>query len=128
MLIIRRPGSAAPAAAVPGVLEHAAAQSQRLLAAVHLRFGLPAEIPARLKSDIKRADAIAAYYEARLLAGFGETEALTFFGRPQGVSPDGLPLSPWPAEQAQKNFLKRFRLIEQALALRVGRPGSGKPR
>ena len=59
-------------------------------------------------------DTIAAYYEATLLAGFGETEARRFFGRPQGISPDGLPLTPWPAKRAQLNFLKRFRLLEEA--------------
>ena len=86
----------------------------RLLEAIHLRFSLPAKTNGTLAKAIKKADTIAAYYEATLLAGFDEAEARRFFGRPQGISPDGLPLTPWPAKRAQANFLKRFRLMEEA--------------
>lgn len=86
----------------------------RLLEAIHLRFSLPAKTNGILAKAVKKADTIAAYYEATLLAGFGEAEARRFFGRPQGISPDGLPLTPWPAKRAQANFLKRFRLMEEA--------------
>jgi len=54
----------------------------RLAAAIHLRFGLPAEVPAGVKRQIKRADRISAYLEAVQIAGFRETEAQRFFGRP----------------------------------------------
>jgi 5'-deoxynucleotidase YfbR-like HD superfamily hydrolase len=54
----------------------------RLLAAIHLRFGLPATNPDELAKRIKKADHIAAYWEATRLAGFSETEAVRFFGRP----------------------------------------------
>lgn len=90
------------------------AVEHRLLKAIHMRFSLPAKTAADLGKSIKKADTIAAYFEATLLAGFGETEARRFFGRPQGISPDGLPLTPWAAKRAQANFLKRFRLIEEA--------------
>ena len=86
----------------------------RLLEAIHLRFSLPAKASGELAKAVKKADTIAAYYEATLLAGFDEAEARRFFGRPQGISPDGLPLTPWPARRAQANFLKRFRLMEGA--------------
>ena len=81
-----------------------------------MRFSLPAATPVRLKQKIKKADTIAAFFEATALAGFSEAEARKFFGRPQGISPDSLPLAPWPAALAQKNFLKRFRLLEEALS------------
>ena len=59
----------------------------RLLGAIHLRFGLPAELPADIAKLIKRADKVAAYYEATCLAGFSRTEARRFFGQPRGLSP-----------------------------------------
>ncbi|MEZ5881267.1 MAG: HD family hydrolase [Nitratireductor sp.] len=92
------------------------AVEHRLLEAIHLRFSLPAKSGTALLTAVKKADTIAAYYEATLLAGFDEAEARRFFGRPQGISPDGLPLTPWPAKRAQANFLKRFRLMEEAHA------------
>ena len=54
----------------------------KLLAAIHLRFGLPAELPEEITKLIKRADKIAAYYEAIGLAGFSREEARRFFGQP----------------------------------------------
>ena len=59
----------------------------RLLAAVHLRFALPAAPPAALQRQIKRADREAAYFEAVHLAGFEPAEARRFFGvaEPAGV-------------------------------------------
>jgi len=65
-----------------------------------------------LKKAIKKADTIAAYFEATQLAGFSETEAREYFGKPHGISPDGLPLAPWPASLAFENFLQRFRALE----------------
>ncbi len=82
----------------------------RLLAAIHLRFGLPAELPAPVEELIKRCDRSAAYLEATRLAGFSAREARSFFG----PAPKLLPalehdyLVPWPAEIAQKRYLDRF--------------------
>jgi len=87
----------------------------RLQEAVHLRFSLPVGISPSLKKAIKKADTIAAYYEAIHLAGFSEKEALKYFGRPQNIAPDGLPLSPWPAKLAKSNFLKRFQNLENLM-------------
>jgi len=53
----------------------------RLSAAIHLRFGLPAELPRTVKRQIKRADKISAWLEATQIAGFSEAEATRFFGR-----------------------------------------------
>ena len=90
------------------------AVEQRLLAAIHRRFGLPTTLPARLAAEIKAADRIAAYYEAIRLAGFAEAEAARYFGRPRGVDPDRLDLEPWPAATAERRFLKRFAVVAAA--------------
>lgn len=58
-----------------------AALDARLTAAIHLRFGLPAALPAELKRRIKRADRISAWLEAVRIAGFSEAEADRLFGR-----------------------------------------------
>jgi 5'-deoxynucleotidase YfbR-like HD superfamily hydrolase len=62
----------------------------RLSAAIHLRFGLPAQLPKSVKAQIKRADRISAWLEATRIAGFTETEASRFFGRPRPDLTDGL--------------------------------------
>src|SRR5881394_3780046 len=61
------------------------AVEQRLLAAIHLRFGLPPALPAELTRLIKSSDRAAAYLEATQLAGFAESEAKRFFGTPPEV-------------------------------------------
>lgn len=58
----------------------------RLLAAIHLRFGLPTAAAPRVIEDIKAADRIAAYLEATQLAGFRVEEARKFFGAPKGLT------------------------------------------
>jgi 5'-deoxynucleotidase YfbR-like HD superfamily hydrolase len=58
------------------------ALDERLAAAVHLRFGLPAVIPQKVKKEIKRADRISAWLEATQIAGFAREEADRFFGAP----------------------------------------------
>ena len=83
---------------------------KRLLAAIHLRFGLPTALPAELTKLIKSADRAAAYLEATRLAGFSEVEAKRFFGTPPDV-PAKLErdyLSPWNAGDAEARYLKRF--------------------
>ena len=55
---------------------------QRLAGAIHLRFGLPAKTPQNVKRQIKKADKISAWMEATQIAGFTETEATKFFGKP----------------------------------------------
>lgn len=86
----------------------------RLLMAIHRRFGLPAELPARLTARIKAADRIAAYFEATGLAGFDPDEAARFFGRPHGIDPQKLDLTPWSTSVAERRFLKRFKTIAVA--------------
>jgi 5'-deoxynucleotidase YfbR-like HD superfamily hydrolase len=86
------------------------AVEQRLLAAVHLRFGLPPRLPDELERLIKTADRAAAYLEATRLAGFDPAEARRFFGRPPLFSAalERDYLTPWPAEVAQARYLDLF--------------------
>ena len=86
----------------------------RLQTAIHVRFGLPATTPIGLKDRIKRADMVAAFYEAILLAGFEEDEAVQFFGRPRGITPDVANFVPALSTLAQSNFLYSFASIEAA--------------
>ena len=82
----------------------------RLLAAVHLRFGLPVTLPDELVALIKAADRAAAYFEATRLAGFSPSEAQRFFGKPPKFSAaiEHDYLTPWPAETAEARYLERF--------------------
>lgn len=57
------------------------ALDDRLTAAIHLRFGLPAQIPTTIKRQIKRADRLSAWVEATQIAGFTPQEADKFFGK-----------------------------------------------
>ncbi|HET7847748.1 MAG TPA: HD family hydrolase [Pseudolabrys sp.] len=82
----------------------------RLLAAIHVRFGLPAKLPVSLTTLIKAADQGAAFLEATRLAGFETAEARRFFGRPPRISLslERDYLTPWSAGTAEARFLERF--------------------
>jgi 5'-deoxynucleotidase YfbR-like HD superfamily hydrolase len=88
----------------------------RLLAAVHLRFGLPATLSEELLTLIKAADRNAAYLEATRLAGFSTSEAQRFFGKPPKFSTaiERDYLVPWPAETAETRYLERFSRLVKA--------------
>ncbi len=92
-------------------LDYKAFENQ-LLRAIYLRFGIDDPLPSAAATAIKRADQIAAYYEASRLAGFAHKEAETFFGAPDRLSPAlethlNL-LEAWPVAVAQEKFLQRF--------------------
>jgi len=93
-----------PFKAVIGV-EYKSVES-RLQGAIHLRFGLPVELPADIKRLIKRADRISAYLEATQLAGFSEVEARRIFGRPKIGT--GTRLAPCSPDEAKHRYLERF--------------------
>lgn len=89
----------------------------RLQGAIHLRFGLPADIPQTIKKLCKRADIVCAYFEAVELAGFEDAEAAKIFGRPRNfpLNADGklrYGLKPLPVAEAQRLFLERFHRLE----------------
>ncbi|MEP7456909.1 HD family hydrolase [Phyllobacterium sp. SB3] len=88
----------------------------RLQQAIHLRFSLAPAVKQELRLQIKRADAIAAYYEATVLAGFSQSEATEFFGRPRGIDPQGLDLTPLPTQSAHVEFLSRFSALDEQRA------------
>lgn len=79
----------------------------RLTAAIHIRFGLPAKIPAPLKKQIKRADKISAWLEATQIAGFTKTEATKFFGRHDPKFLDGRSIQPRPPLEVRAAFTAR---------------------
>jgi 5'-deoxynucleotidase YfbR-like HD superfamily hydrolase len=84
----------------------------RLLAAIHVHFGLSPEPAAVLKRFIKRADRQAAFLEATKLAGFTREEALKYFGRPEPFGRDVLSLlEPWPIEEAQRRYEERIEAV-----------------
>ncbi len=86
---------------------------ERLQRAIHLRFSLAPAVNQKLKREIKRADQIAAYFEATLLAGFATGEATKFFGRPAGIVLGPADLSPLPVRRTETAFLRRFEQIEK---------------
>ena len=91
----------------------------RLQAAIHVRFALPPATPAILRKLTKKADHVAAYFEAVELAGFSDEEACRLFGEPTGFAkrrgqPPRLGLQALPVAQAQSLFLERFSELERA--------------
>jgi hypothetical protein len=92
------------------------AVEHRLLAAVHLRFGLPAKIPDTLHNLIKTADRAAAYLEATRLAGFEDDEARKFFGLPPkfSASIERDYLTPWTASATEQRFRQQMEKLLRA--------------
>jgi 5'-deoxynucleotidase YfbR-like HD superfamily hydrolase len=87
-----------------------------LLAAIHMRFGLPAALPKWVEQHVKRSDKIAAYLEATQLAGFEIKEAHRLFGVPRGLSGDGAQgfhsLKPLPPREAAAQYLRKFKQLQ----------------
>jgi 5'-deoxynucleotidase YfbR-like HD superfamily hydrolase len=87
----------------------------RLLAAIHQHFGLPYPLPEDVAREIKRADRIAAYHEATMLAGFAKAEAEELFGPierlPAALAGDLAALAAWPAGVVDRRFRARVRAV-----------------
>ena len=83
------------------------ALDDRLMAAIHIRFGLPASLPKTVKAQIKKADRISAWLEAVQIAGFLEGEADKFFGRPSDALISNLQLRLRPPAEVREDFTKR---------------------
>ena len=92
----------------------------RLLQAVHIRFGLPGELPRQVTALIKRADKMAAFLEATQLAGFSDSEARRFFTIPRGIQERVLrelkQLQPQSPTQAHSEFIKRFHILSESFS------------
>lgn len=90
------------------------ALDDRLTAAIHLRFGLPAQIPKEVKRQIKAADRISAWMEATQIAGFSVAEANKFFGTPKPGMIDELAIALRPPVEVRTRFIARVReMLEQ---------------
>jgi 5'-deoxynucleotidase YfbR-like HD superfamily hydrolase len=90
------------------------ALDQRLTAAIHIRFGLPAALPVQIKKQIKKADRVSAWLEAVQIAGFSEPEADQIFGRPDAGLMEGLAIDLRPPVQVRADFTARHNaLLEQ---------------
>ena len=91
------------------------ALDERLTAAIHIRFGLPAALPPPVKKAIKRADKVSAWLEAVRIAGFSEVEADRFFGRqnPDVVAACDIRLR--PPREVRADFTARHAELMEAL-------------
>lgn len=83
------------------------AMDERLAAAIHRRFGLPAALPVAVKKRIKTADRISARLEAVQIAGFTETEARRLFPIPNEHILSGLEIRLRPPAEVREAFLLR---------------------
>ena len=81
----------------------------RLKRAIHIRFGLPGELPDDLSRRIKVADRASAYVEATTLAGFSIAEARKLFGEPDlPIGDFAASLEPMRPAAVEVRFLGRF--------------------
>ena len=80
----------------------------RLAAAIHRRFGLPAQLPAAVKRAIKQADRVSAWLEAIQIAGFSRPEADRLFPVPQADLLEGLEIRLRPPRETRNAYLARF--------------------
>lgn len=88
---------------------------QRLMAAIHIRFGLPAKVPVEIKRKIKKADKISAWLEAVQIAGFTTEEADKFFGKPDPKLANSLEIQLRPPVDVRRDFIARHKiLLEQS--------------
>ncbi|WP_071795048.1 HD domain-containing protein [Natronohydrobacter thiooxidans] len=83
------------------------ALDDRLSTAIHIRFGLPARLPAPVKKKIKAADRLSAWLEATRIAGFTAAESDRFFGKPDPALLTGLSLHLRPPAETRAAYLAR---------------------
>ena len=81
----------------------------RLMAAIHIRFGLPAQTPVAVKKQIKKADKVSAWLEAVQIAGFTKAEADKFFGRIEPDLAKTLQIRLRPPLEVRNEFTARHR-------------------
>jgi 5'-deoxynucleotidase YfbR-like HD superfamily hydrolase len=84
---------------------------ERLAAAIHRRFGLPATLPAAIKAKIKAADRISARLEAVQIAGFSISEAKRLFPLQNELILSVLHIQLRPPAEAREAFLQRFEML-----------------
>lgn len=87
------------------------AMDERIAAAIHRRFGLPATLPKPIKARIKQADRISARIEAVTIAGFDPAEARRLFPLRDERATEGLELVLRPPAETRAAYLARFARI-----------------
>ena len=87
----------------------------RLMAAIHMRFGLPAQVPPAIKKQIKKADKISAWLEAVQIAGFTVTEADKFFGKPDPSVAQNSKIQLRPPLEVRQDFTVRHATLMELL-------------
>ncbi|MEP2531693.1 HD family hydrolase [Shimia sp.] len=87
----------------------------KLMAAIHIRFGLPAETPKTIKAQIKRADRVSAWMEAVQIAGFSTSEANKLFGKPDPKITEGLTIQLRPPLEVRAAYTKRHHELLELL-------------
>jgi uncharacterized protein len=92
------------------------ALDERLSAAVHLRFGLPAVLPTAIKREIKRADRVSAWLEAVQIAGFSQAEADRFFDGPPDLDLSGLAIRLRAPAEVRADFVARHQALLSRIA------------
>ena len=80
----------------------------RLSSAINLRFGLPTEIPEKIKKQIKKADKISAWIEAIQIAGFTKNEADKLFGVVDNNNIDHFSIRLRPPLEVRESYILRF--------------------
>ena len=91
------------------------ALDDRLTAAIHLRFGLPAQIPVAIKRQIKKADKLSAWLEAVQIAGFTVAEANKFFGKQDDNLTAKLKIKLRPPMEVRDDFTLLHKKLMDAL-------------
>ena len=91
------------------------ALDDRLMAAIHIRFGLPAQVPIAVKKAIKRADRVSAWLEATQIAGFSVAESDKFFGPPDPNLIAGMEIHLRPPVEVRRDFVARHEALLAAL-------------
>lgn len=87
------------------------ALDDRLMAAVHLRFGLPAHVPVQIKRQIKRADKFSAWLEAIQIAGFTRLEADKYFGKQDAALEKEFSIALRPPIEVRRDFTARHNTL-----------------
>lgn len=87
------------------------AMDERLTAAIHRRFGLPAALPVAIKKKIKMADRISARLEAVQIAGFTESEARRLFPLQNELILSVLKITLRPPAEVRVAYLDRFNAL-----------------
>ncbi|WP_342077410.1 HD family hydrolase [Yoonia sp. SS1-5] len=91
------------------------ALDDRLATAIHLRFGLPAQVPASVKKQIKKADKLSAWLEAVQIAGFTKAEADRFFGKQDPALTGRLLIRLRPPTDVRADFLDLHKQLMERL-------------